>query len=101
MRRQPQVLRSAPRASKAGKVSRGASNVLTSLAKKQRSFKAGQTIEVWVSAPNFNTKVARFKLRKGKIPTTEPFCAPPARSLLRRPVTENRRRAESLFGSAR
>jgi hypothetical protein len=62
---------------KAGKVSRGASSVLASLPKKQRSFKAGQTIEVWVSAPNFNTKVARFRLRKGKIPTTEPFCAAP------------------------
>ena len=62
---------------KAGKVSRGASSVLASLPKKQRSFKAGQTIEVWVSAPNFNTKVARFRLRKGKIPTTEPFCAVP------------------------
>ena len=56
---------------------RGASNVITSLTKKQRSFKAGQTVEVWVSAPNYNTKVARFKLRKGKIPTTEPFCALP------------------------
>ena len=62
---------------KTGKVSRGAANAITSLTKKQRSFKAGQTIEVWVSAPNYNTKVARFKLRKGKIPTTEPFCALP------------------------
>ena len=41
-------------------------------------FRAGQTVEVWVSAPNFNTKVARFVLkRKGKIPTTQPFCVLP------------------------
>jgi hypothetical protein len=32
---------------------------------------------VWVSAPNFNTKVARLVLRKGKIPTTQPFCVLP------------------------
>ena len=62
---------------KAGKVRRGASTVISSLSKKQRKFRAGQTVEVWVSAPNFNTKVARLVLRKGKIPTTQPFCVLP------------------------
>ena len=65
------------KALKAGKIARGASNVITSLSKKQRSFKAGQVVEVWVSAPGYNTKVARFALRKGKIPTTQPFCVVP------------------------
>ena len=45
---------------KAGKVKRGAATVISSLSKKNRKFRAGQTIEVWVSAPNFNTKVARL-----------------------------------------
>jgi hypothetical protein len=62
---------------KAGKVKRGAATVISKLSKKQRKFKAGQTVEVWVSAPGFNTKVARLKLRKGKIPTTQPFCVVP------------------------
>ena len=65
---------------KAGKVSKGASTVISSLSKKQRKFKAGQTVEVWVSAPNFNTKVARLVLRKGKIPTTQPFCVIPGQT---------------------
>ena len=30
-----------------------------------------------MSAPNFNTKVARLVLKKGKIPTTQPFCVLP------------------------
>ncbi len=62
---------------KAGKVSKGASTVIGSLSKKQRKFRAGQTIEVWVSAPSFNTKIARLVLKKGKIPTTQPFCVKP------------------------
>jgi hypothetical protein len=59
---------------KAGKVRRGAATIISSLRKSQRRFRAGQTIEVWVSAPGFNTKVARLVLKKGKIPTTVPFC---------------------------
>ena len=51
--------------------------MITSLSKKQRKFRAGQTVEVWVSAPSFNTKVARLVLKKGKIPTTQPFCVLP------------------------
>ncbi|HWK26525.1 MAG TPA: Ig-like domain-containing protein [Solirubrobacter sp.] len=59
---------------KAGKVRRGAASILGSLSKKQRRFRAGQTVEVWVSAPGFNTKVARFKLIKAKIPQAQPLC---------------------------
>jgi hypothetical protein len=59
---------------KAGKVRRGAATIIRSLSAKQRKFRAGQTLEVWVSAPGFNTKVARLVLKKGKIPTTQPFC---------------------------
>ncbi len=65
---------------KKGKVKRSASNVITSLSKKQRKFRAGQTVEVWVSAPNFNTKVSRYALKKGKIPTTQPFCVLPGQT---------------------
>jgi hypothetical protein len=65
---------------KAGKIKRGASTIISSLSKKQRKFRAGQTIEVWVSAPNFNTKVARLVLKKGKIPTTQPFCVVPGQT---------------------
>ncbi len=65
---------------KAGKVKRGASTIISSLSKKQRKFKAGQTVEVWVSAPNFNTKVARLVLRKGKIPTAQSFCVLPGQT---------------------
>jgi DNA-binding beta-propeller fold protein YncE len=65
---------------KKGKVKRSASNVITSLSKKQRKFRAGQTVEVWISAPNFNTKVSRYALKKGKIPTTQPFCVLPGQT---------------------
>ena len=65
---------------KAGKVKKGAATIISKLSKKQRKFKAGQTIEVWVSAPSFNTKVARLVLRKGKIPTTQPFCVLPGQT---------------------
>jgi 6-phosphogluconolactonase (cycloisomerase 2 family) len=60
-----------------GKTKKGAASVLGSLSKKQRKFRAKQTIEVWVSAPNFNTKVARLPLKAGKIPSTTPLCVIP------------------------
>ena len=65
---------------KAGKVRRGAANIITSLTKKQRRFRAGQTVEVWVSAPGFNTTVKRYVLKRNKIPTTQPFCVIPGQS---------------------
>ena len=72
---------------KAGKVKRGAATIISSLSKKQRKFRAGQTVEVWVSAPNFNTKVARLVLRKGKIPTTQPFCVFPGQTKAQKTCT--------------
>jgi hypothetical protein len=72
---------------KAGKVKRGASTIIRSLSKKQRRFRAGQTIEVWVSAPKFNTKVARLVLKKGKIPTTQPFCVLPGATKVQKTCT--------------
>jgi hypothetical protein len=59
---------------KAGKVSKQASSVIASLTKKQRKFRVGQTVEVWISAPSFNTKVARITLKKGKQPAIVPYC---------------------------
>ncbi len=66
-----------------GKLRGGFVNGLPSLGRKVR-FRAGQTIEVRVSAPGFNTKVAQLKLRKGQVPTTVPLCLPPGTSQPRR-----------------
>jgi Bacterial Ig domain/Putative metal-binding motif len=60
-----------------GKAKHGVANVLGSLKKSQRRFRAGQTLEVWVSAPGFNTKVARLALKQGKIPATRALCVAP------------------------
>jgi hypothetical protein len=62
-----------------GKTRRGVLNVLPALGKRVK-YRAGQTIEVRVSASGFNTKVARLKLRAGKIPTTVALCLPPGAS---------------------
>jgi hypothetical protein len=70
-----------------GKLRRGARSVIASLSKRQRVFRAGQTVEVWVSAPGFNVKVNRYRLRKGKIPPTQPFCAIPGERTPRRTCT--------------
>ena len=41
-----------------------------------------------MSAPNFNTKVARLVLkRKGKIPTTQPFCVLPGQTQVQKTCT--------------
>ena len=55
-------------------------NVFSALTKKQRKFRAGQTVELWVSAPSFNTKVARIKLKKGKRRSSEPLCVVPGQT---------------------
>jgi hypothetical protein len=72
------------KALKAAKVRRNASSVIGSLSAKQRRFTAGQTVEVWVSAPGYNTKIARYALRRGKVPVTQPLCAPPGQTTPRR-----------------
>ena len=72
---------------KAGKVRRGAATIISSLSKRQRVFRAGQTVEIWVTAPDFNTKVARLVLKRNRIPGTEPFCVLPGSSLVQKTCT--------------
>jgi hypothetical protein len=59
-----------------GKVRRGFLNAIHSLGRKVH-FRAKQTLEVRISKPGFNTKVAQLKLLDGRIPTTTPLCLPP------------------------
>ncbi len=68
------------KALKLGKVRRNAASAISSLSKQQRVFRAGQTLEVWVSAPNFNSRISRLVLKKSKIPVSQPFCALPGTS---------------------
>jgi hypothetical protein len=72
---------------KAGKVKKGAATVISSLSKSQRRFRAGQTVDIWVSAPSFNTKVARYELKKGKIPVTQPYCVLPGQTRVQKTCT--------------
>jgi len=65
---------------KAAKVKKSASSVISSLSRKQRKFRVGQTLEIWVSAPGFNTKVARITFKKGKQPVLVPYCVLPGSS---------------------
>jgi hypothetical protein len=44
--------------------------------KKQRTFRAGQRLEVRITAKGYIGKVARYKLRKGKIPSAKQLCLP-------------------------
>jgi DNA-binding beta-propeller fold protein YncE len=56
-----------------GKPRRGLVDVRKSLGAKLR-YRAGQTIEVRISAAGFNTKVAQIKLRAGKTPSVVALC---------------------------
>jgi hypothetical protein len=47
--------------------------------KKSRSFRAGQRLELRVTAPGFIGKVVRYKLKKGKIPSGRQLCLPPGK----------------------
>lgn len=60
-----------------GKPKRGVLNVLKSLKPKQRRFRAGQTLEVRVTAPRMIGKVVRYKMRAGKLPKAQELCLPP------------------------
>lgn len=75
------------KALKVGKARNNAASAIGSLTKQQRRFRAGQTLEVWVSAPNFNTKISRLTLKRGKIPVSQPFCALPGRTKAQRSCT--------------
>jgi hypothetical protein len=70
-----------------GKAKKGVANVLSSLKSKERKFRAKQTVEVWISASGFNTKVARLALKSGKIPTTQPLCVLPGQTKVQRTCT--------------
>jgi Putative metal-binding motif len=59
---------------------RGKIDFLRALARRERRFRAGQTIEVRVTAPGFVGKVLRYKLRKGRLPTARVLCLPPGGS---------------------
>lgn len=72
---------------KASKVKKSASSVIASLTSKQRKFRVGQTIEIWVSAPEFNTKVARITLKKGKQPAIVPYCVLPGSTKVQKTCT--------------
>ena len=60
-----------------GKPKRGTLNVLKSLTKKQRKFRAGQTLEIRITAPRVIGKVVRYPIRAGKIPKAKELCLPP------------------------
>jgi hypothetical protein len=44
--------------------------------KKQRTFRAGQRLELRITAPGFIGKVVRYELKKSKIPTGKELCLP-------------------------
>lgn len=44
--------------------------------KRKKTFRAGQTVDILVAAPNMNTKMLRFKLRKGTVPKHRTYCIP-------------------------
>jgi hypothetical protein len=50
-----------------------ASNVV---GKKQRSFRAGQRLELRITAPGYIGKVVRYQLKKSKIPSGKEMCLP-------------------------
>jgi hypothetical protein len=44
--------------------------------KKQRAFRAGQRLELRITAPGFIGKVVRYELKKSKIPSGKELCLP-------------------------
>ena len=56
-------------------------NLLSSL--KSRRFRAGQTVDVRITAPNHHTKLLRFKLAKGKVPVGKEYCVRAGEKTLR------------------
>jgi hypothetical protein len=60
-----------------GKPRRGKLNLLKSLDAGQRVFRAGQTLEVRLTARKRNGTVLRYKLKSGKLPVGQSLCLPP------------------------
>ena len=52
--------------------------------KKQRTFRAGQTLQLRITAPNHIGKVVKYRLRKGRIPSGQPLCLRPGAKKPRR-----------------
>jgi hypothetical protein len=48
--------------------------------KKKRSFRAGQTLQVRITAKGYIGKVVKYKLKKGKIPSGKTLCLPIGKS---------------------
>ena len=60
-----------------GRVRRGVINALALFAPSDRdALRAGQTLEIRVTAPGQNGKVVRFRLRRGKLPKRTTLCLP-------------------------
>jgi 6-phosphogluconolactonase (cycloisomerase 2 family) len=70
-----------------GTAQRGVFNGLKSLNKSQRSFRPKQTLQVFISAPGWTTKVVRYQLKAGKIPTGVSLCLPADSSRPRKECT--------------
>jgi putative metal-binding protein len=60
-----------------GRPRRGNLNLLKSLSAGQRVFRAGQTLEIWITAPRKNGTVFRLKMRAGSFPRARSLCLPP------------------------
>jgi Putative metal-binding motif len=61
----------------AGRARGGRVNMLARLRRARHRFRAGQTLEVWITAPNRVGKIVRYKLRRGRLPDGRPFCLQP------------------------
>jgi hypothetical protein len=71
---------------RAGSPRRGGTvDVRARLGKRRRDrFRAGQTLEVWITAPGRIGKVVRYRLRRGRVPDSVPLCARPGEPRPRR-----------------
>ena len=59
---------------------KGGLDFRAALGKRQRRLRAGQTIEVRITAPKRIGRVVRFKLERSKIPQGRTLCLPPGGS---------------------
>jgi hypothetical protein len=60
-----------------GKPRNGTLNLMKTLKGDRHEFRAGQTLEIRITARRFIGKVMRFKLRAGKLPVARELCLPP------------------------
>jgi Putative metal-binding motif len=59
-------------------------NVLASIRRVRRRFRAGQTLEVRLTSPDRIGKVVRYRLRRGRPPVGRRLCLPPGARAARR-----------------